>query len=187
MQTTYILLSFCLGREGPKRGVDIYSQGAAHTCAEPGPLLPLHQHHSAPLRGSGPFACKPGDGSRQHKALVREPVLPQQHISQCLCWCHQIETVRLQVLCGSKTWELTAWNLLKVSPLKHLRINSPFPLPPLFWGWLFGCRVMENTIPASQIICYMTHESASFQSLLMWTITNANHSAVSWFFFFFLR
>lgn len=43
---------FSLGREGPKRGVSIYSQGAAHTCAESGPLLPLHQH----LRGSGPFA-----------------------------------------------------------------------------------------------------------------------------------
>lgn len=155
MQTTYILLSFCLGREGPKRGVDIYSQGAAHTCAEPGPLLPLHQHHSAPLRGSGPFACKPGDGSRQHKALVREPVLPQQHISQCLCWCHQIETVRLQVLCASKTWELTAWNLLKVSPRKHLRINSPFPpTPPSFLGfviWVQGYGKYSTCFPNNML------------------------------------
>ena len=98
------LLFSSLGRGGPKRGIGVYLQGATDPCAGPELLLPLHQH----LRGSGPLACKPGDGSQQHKALVREPMLPQQHVPQCLCWCHQVETVWLQSLCVSKMWELTA-------------------------------------------------------------------------------
>lgn len=47
-------------------------------------------------------------------------------------------------------------------PLKHVGMPPPASLLRVV---IFGCGVMGNTIPASQIIHCVVHESASFFSL----------------------
>lgn len=64
-------------------------------------------------------------------------------------------------------------------PLKNLGVNLPCPPFFFFGSVVFGCRVMKNTKPASQIIGCVVHESASFQSA---QIVKSSWRVVSWLF-----